>query len=270
MIRHGVGTPAGPSIIALESAPKTGKSRLACAAMRGDPETFGDVATYVAIDPESASLGSILMEDRPHLNVVTLDPTKDAYQELKEIFKFPWQKEGIRTVIVDTWTVWAQDMLAALANAGSFSDKHIKLSEGAFQPMPGDFLGMETLTFNLFRLQKASGLNYINIFHEREDRPEPGSPGETVGGPATVGRASIQKIAGWHNTVLRLAMRPMRRTDLSKPLEYQRILHTAPHGIWQCGLRTPHLTNPIPEIVVDSDPVNVWQTISKTLKGESK
>ena len=269
MIRHGTGVPSGPALICLSSSPKTGKTRLAAAAMRGDPTQFGDRAIYVAIDPEAASLGSILLEDRPHLEVVTLDPKKDAYQELKGILSFDWQKEGIKTVIVDTWTIWAQDMLAALANAGAFSDKHIKLAEGAFQPMPGDFLGMETLTFNLFRIQKASGLNCINIFHEREDRPEPGTPGEPVGGPATVGKAMIRKIAGWHNTALRLEVRPRRRTDLSKPLEYDRILHTDNHGIWQCGLRTPHPTNPIPELVVGADPAETWRIIRRAIEGES-
>jgi hypothetical protein len=238
--------------------------------MRGDPEQFGDLAVYIGIDPESLNLGSVLMEDRPHLAPIGLDPTKDLYQELKGVFEYPWRKEGISTVIVDTWTVWSQDMLALLTNSGKFSDKHIKLSEGAFQAMPGDYGGVETLLFNLFRIQKASGLNYINIFHEREDRPEPGTPGETVGGPATVGKASIRKIAGWHNTVLRLALRPVRRTDLSKPPEYERILHTAPHGIWSCGLRTPHLVNPIAEIKVNADPVNVWQVMKDTTRGEVK
>lgn len=269
MIRHGNGAQAkGPATVALTGAGKTGKSRFACAAMRGDPEQYGEKAVYVAIDPEASSLGSILPEDREKLEVVTLDGKKDFFAELKGVYEYPWLKEGYNTVITDTMTIWSQEMLAQLTNSGNFSDKHIQLSKDGkvFQPMPGDFLGVETLLFSLLRSQLASGMNHITLFHEREDRPEPGTPGEPVGGPATVGKASIRKISAWYNTVLRIEVKPKKRTDLKQPLEYERILHTAPHGIWQAGLRTPHLVNPIPMIPLETDPVNGWQKLAETLR----
>lgn len=268
MERRGSGAGAkGAALICLTGEAKAGKTRLACAANRGAPEQFGTRSVYVAIDPEAASLGSVLLEDRANMEVVTLNPKKDVFAELKGVYEYDWKKEGISTVITDTMTIWSQDMMAQLTNAGNFSDKHIQLSKAGnvFQPMPGDFLGTETLLFDLLRTQISSGMNHISLYHEREDRPEPGTQGKPVGGPATVGKASIRKIAAWYNTVLRLAVRQKRRTDLSKPVEYERVLYTAPHDIWLCGLRTPHLKNPISEIAVDDDPVNVWQKLHETL-----
>lgn len=268
MERRGSGaTAGGPALICLTGEAKSGKTRLACAVNRGDPQQFGERSVYVAIDPEAARLGSVLLEDVENMEVVTLSPGKDVFSELKGIYEYDWKKEGIKTVITDTMTIWSQDMMAQLTNAGNFSDKHIQLSKGGnvYQPMPGDFLGTETLLFDLLRTQVSSGMNHISLYHEREDRPEAGQPGKPVGGPATVGRASIRKIAAWYNSVLRLAVRQKRRTDLSKPVEYERVLYTAPHDIWLCGLRTPHLKNPIPEIIVQDDPANVWSTLRTTL-----
>lgn len=264
--RLGSGAAArGPALICLTGAGEAGKSRLACAAPRACPEWFGEKALYVAIDPEAASLGSVLKDDREHMEVLVLDHKKDVFSQILDIYSHDWTKEGFSTCITDTLTVLAQTMLAQLTNSGKFSERHIELGEGIKQPMQGDYLATQTLLMTLLRKQQASGMHHISLFHDQEVRPEPGQPGVPIGGPATVGKASIRSIVNWYNTVLHIVKRQRRRTDLTKPIEYERVVYTTGHDIWQAKLRTPTPSNMIPEIIALEDPANVWQTIDKTI-----
>lgn len=257
--RLGSGAAAkGAALICMVGAGESGKTRLACAANRAAPDWFGEKSVYIAIDPEAASLGSVLPADRNNMEVIALDSNKDVASQVSSIYSYPWRKEGFTTVITDTMTVLSQVILAQVTNSGKFSDRHIELGDGIKQPMQGDFLATNTLIMSLLRKQLASGLNHITLFHEQEVRPEPGQPGEPIGGPATVGKASIRSIVNWYNTVLHIVRRPKKRTQPLAPLEYERVVHTAGHGIWQAKLRTADLTNPVPEIAMDADPANVW------------
>jgi len=247
-----------PALICLYGGGGGGKSRLSAACCRAWPEQFGERAVYVAIDPETESLGPILREDRPNLERITLDAGKDAFAQLDDIYQFNWRAEGFGTVITDTMTVFSQLLHSQLTNSGKFSDRHIDLGNGMKQPMQGDYLATGTLIGALLRRQQATGLNHITLFHEQEVRPDAGQPGEPIGGPSTVGKASVRTTVNWYNTVLHAVRRPKKRTDLTKPVEYERVVYTDGHGIWQAKLRTHHPTNPAPEIVMDSDPANVW------------
>src|SRR5258708_4036556 len=102
----------------LSGAGEAGKSRLACAASRAAPEWFGPRSLYIAIDPEAASLGSVLPADRDRQEVLVLDHRKDVFAQILDIYSYDWQKEGIFTCITDTMTVLAQTMLAQLTNSG--------------------------------------------------------------------------------------------------------------------------------------------------------
>jgi hypothetical protein len=238
-----------------------GKTRLASAAPRACPEWFGERALYIAIDPEAASLSSVLPQDKPRMEVIKLDEKKDIFAQMKEAYNHDWRTEGLTTIITDTMSMASKGILSQVTNSGRFSDKHIDLGEGIKQPMPGDYGAAQTLLMSLLSLQKSSGLNHLTLFHEREDRPEPGAAGEPIGGPDTVGKASIRMIVNWYNTVLHLTRRQKKRADLRLPLEYERVVHTTGHGIWQAKLRTHDLTNPIPEILMNPDPINIWQTL---------
>ena len=251
----------GPALICLSGAGESGKTRLACTAPRACPDWFGSRAVYLAIDPESASLGSVLWEDRPNLERVIIDTNKDVFDQVKDIYSYNWKGEGISTIITDTMTVLSQVMLSQVTNSGKFSDRHIVLGAGVNQPMPGDFLAVGTLMMSLLKKQLASGLNHISLFHDQEVRPEPGQPGEPYGGPATVGKASIRSIVNWYNTVLHLVKQPKKRTSPTQPIEHEHVVYTSGHGIWQAKLRVPTPVNHIPCITMGTDPANVWQTI---------
>jgi hypothetical protein len=260
--RLGSGASArGPALICLTGAGESGKTRLACSANRAAPDWFGKRSVYIAVDPEAASLGSVLPADRQNMEVITLDANKDVASQVSSIYGYPWKSEGFDTIITDTMTVLSQIILAQVTNSGKFSDRHIELGDGIKQPMQGDFLATNTLVMSLLRKQLASNMNHITLFHEQEARPEPGQPGDPIGGPATVGKASIRSIVNWYNTVLHIVRRAKKRTQPLAPLEYERIVHTAGHGIWQAKLRTSDLTNPVPEIAMNADPVNVWTTL---------
>lgn len=264
--RLGSGAQArGPALICLYGAGETGKTRAACAVNRACPDWFGPRSVYVATDPEGASLGSVLRPDKANMEVIMLDERKDIHVQLVELYSYDWRKEGFQTVITDTLTTAMQVLLTQLTNSGRFSDKNIDLGGGMKLPQQGDFLGSETLAFSLLNKMKQSGLNHVCVFHEQEVRPDAGKPGEPIGGPSTVGKAAVRKLVNWYNTVLHMTQEQKRRQDLSKPVEYERIMYTAGHGLWQAKLRTADLTNPIPRIIVDKDPVNAWRLIDSTI-----
>ena len=54
----------GAALIGVYAAGEIGKTRLAAAACRACPEWFGQRAIYVAIDPEAAEMGSVLLQKR--------------------------------------------------------------------------------------------------------------------------------------------------------------------------------------------------------------
>ena len=127
------------------------------------------------------------------------------------------------------------------------------------------YQAVNTLFMSLLRKQLASGLNHLTLFHDQEVRPEPGQPGEPIGGPATVGKASIRSIVNLYNTALHLVKRPKRRNNLSDPLEYERVVHTAGHGIWQAKLRVNDQKLEMPEITMQYDPANVWTVLDSII-----
>lgn len=254
----------GPLLVNMYGAGGTGKTRLAAAACRSWPEQFGERAIYLALDPASERLDSVLPEDRGNLEMVGVDIKRDVYTQMKEILTYPWEKEGFKTIITDTMTTVIGILLTQVTNSGKFSDKHIDLGDGMKQPMPGDYLAVNTLTMGLLRFMQGSGLNCLSLYHEAEVRPEPGQAGEPYGGPATVGKALIRTIGNLDMTVLRIGMRRPRGAGLGK-FEMERVVYTDTNGIWQSKLRSQHLKNPIPEVVMEPDPTNVWKKLKEVL-----
>lgn len=262
----------GASLICIAGSGEAGKSRLAAACVRAAPDWFGTRAAYIAIDPESASLSSILPQDQANLEVIGLDLGRDVYEQVKAVYNHNWAAEGITTIITDTASVLTQAMLAQFAASGKFAgsrgDQHINIGSGENLPMPADYQAVNTLFMSLLRRQQASGLNHLTLFHDQEVRPEPGQPGDPIGGPATVGKASIRTIINWYNTALHLVKRTKRRVDLTKPVEYERVVHTTGHGIWQAKLRVNDKSREVPEILMDYDPASVWTTLNTIINAK--
>lgn len=259
--RHGPAVRELPRVLGLEAAPKVGKTRAVGACLRGCPEWFGTRGIWVEVDPDG--MGSILPEDLPSWERITLNPEASIFNQMEELIKYPWDKEGFGTFVIDTGSVLSQNIMDQVATLGRFGT-NIDLY-GNKQPTQGDYTGVDTLYMKLLNLQRtrsvASKMNFITTYHEREIHPEQGKPGAVRGVPATVGKALGAKIVGWYNFMGRIALKQVRRTNLSDPVTYKRILYTANHDIWEAGIRTGHANNPIAELEVGTDPAELWKKI---------
>ena len=265
-----VGKPsAAKRLVLLYGAGEVGKSRLVGTVARSNPEAWGERVVLVTADPEGSRLDSTLLEDRASLERIDLDYGADIFAQLEEIYtgtkRAKWiRDEGFRTIITDTLTIPMKALLTQLADSQRFSEKHIRISDsGHMQPMQGDFLAAGQLLDNLFRAQVASPFHHVVICHETEIRPDDGEGGVAVGGPATVGRATVRQLVNLYNTVIHVYQRPKQRRSLQEKLSMERVAATTTHGIWQAKFRCPLPANPIPEIMIDPDPVNVWNAIDQ-------
>lgn len=262
MKRHGeVPATILPRMIGIGGPPKEGKTRLAATCCRGCPEWFGQKGVYVEIDPDGA--GSFLPEDRPLFEKVTLDSSKFLVDELREVIKHPWEKEGRGTVIIDTGSIFGQELLKQIASKRLFGN-NVDLG-GVAQPSMGDYTGVDTLYFSLLNLQKSrsqtSPINFITLYHDLEVHPEQGRAGESYGGPLVAGKQLTGKVVAYYNAYMHLIKKPLPRKNLGDPQTYERVLHTETRGLWRAGLRTGHRANPITEIKVGEDPADVWREI---------
>lgn len=270
MIRSNATGTAAKWHMLLYGSGETGKSRLLGSLPRSNPDFFcspSGKVVYLAADPEGARLGSILPDDRKYLEVVELDYKKDIFEQLNSLFggtgDCKWvADEGFKTIITDTLTVAVRAMLGQLADSGKFSDKNIRISRSHSLPMQGDYMAAGRLLDELMRTQQAAPYHSIVACHEQEVHPDEGRRGESIGGPAGVGRAAVRLMVNYYNTVLRVHQRPKPRTQIGAKLEMERVVSTTTQGIWQAKFRVPAPINPIPEILVDPDPINVWQKLA--------
>lgn len=243
--------------ILIYADPKCGKTRLATSL----PEHFGE-SIYVAWDPGTEHLGPVLTHYRPRLHPIQSVPDgKNPYTPDIDAFAIAltdWKKEypNAKTLIWDHMTATAEDCLAQIADAGQFSDKHIKIgtpsSAGKLNvPMEGDYGAVHStidrLTTYLFR----QPLHLIILTHATMIESKDGSG--LLGGPATVGRASVRKYAGRFDTVIHLAR---KRKDKAGDAF---VAFTDKHdNLWSAGVRSSLLTNPMPTFELAPDPSNFW------------
>ncbi len=239
--------------------------------MRGYPEKWGQMAYYVGFDPGSEELSSVLWEDRQHLVVHEFKHRADPYKELTRILEeqLPQQK-GCKTVIIDTMSLAARELLQAIANSGKFSDKHIEIVKDGVGKinvaMPGDYMTTQNMVLNILRMYQVSGLNIIVLFHDALHEPEATSSAPVVGGPATAGKGAIATVAGWFHTLVRVECKGV--TEGGKP-KVKYFAYTEKKGPYLAKLRQPLPRNPIPEFELGDDPVNFWARI-KELETEGK
>lgn len=250
----------GGETIAISGPSGSGKTRLACAAMRAEPSMWGEKALYIAIDPGSAKLRSVLREDLDHLHPVVLgDEPGKSYDPYEEVLSLV-DSHDYPTTILDTATVLARDTLQALANSGKFSDKHIEISKTKIGkmnvPMMGDYGATQSCMFNVYRAFYGTGKNLIVLFHEQVVEPDADSSAPTIIGPATVGKASVAATAAWFDNLIRTEV----RTKITGPTkETQYWVHTETKKPYLAKLRLPTPTNPMPEFKLDTDPANFWR-----------
>lgn len=254
-----------PERILIYGAPKSAKTRFATALPWGS-ELWGEKAVYVAADAGSASLRSVLMSDREHLVVVDPLPESGVYDPLHEavgIATYEWSKHGASTIIWDTLTQTAEDVLGAYARLSNYASNPITFgkkgtAEFHVHPSEGDYgAAQNSIGNHLLGLLFKQPLNLIVIAHEVW--VEPKNANACIGGPATIGKALVGKLPGEFDTVIRTEVR--RVTNPGKPVETEFKARTQPHGPWVVGIRNPGVN--LPDFVMGEDPRGFWQQYAK-------
>lgn len=248
-----------PQRIAIYGDPKTGKTPLALSLPFGD-DYWGE-AVYVCADDGSESLRSCPRETIKYIHRVkpAADPKSGKYDPAAEAFEIAmtdWRKEwpAVKTLVWDTMSETAIDVLGNIADTGQFSEKkHIVLSPDTAAeqniPMQGDFGGAQSVIERLQKRLFKSPLNLVVIFHADVEEKDNGTI--VVGGPATIGKATIRKVAKPYDAVLRIEKKSVYNAETKKS-EQQIIIHTDASGAWIGGVRVPG-KNMMPSIVVPND-----------------
>lgn len=270
-----------PRQIALYGDPKVGKTRTATSLPWGP--IWGEQAIYMAWDPGSPALESVLHENRSHLIVVEPQPKllstgKTAYDPLEEactMATHPWSKDfpEAKTLIWDTMTETSLQLVRAYANTGQFSERHITFGKAGTpsyhaSAMEGDYGAAQNSTLFLLELlfQHQAHMNLVILFHTEVVEPKKGADprlGGLYGGPGCAGKAAVRKISQRFNNLFRQYVGPSKSTDGKLVPKY--MVQTQPSGndIWLAGIRLPMEENPMPLVTLDSNPVNLWLTLDK-------
>ena len=254
-----------PERILIYGAPKSAKTRFATALPWGT-EPWGDKAVYVAADAGGASLRSVLLEDRKHLVVVDPHPESGPYDPLHEavaIATHDWTKLGASTIIWDTITQTAEDVLRAYSIIGNYASNPITFgkkgtAEFHVHPNEGDYgAAQNSIGTHLMGHLFAQPLNLIIIAHETW--VEPKNANACIGGPATIGRALVGKLPGEFDTVIRTEVRRVSNPGKATVTEFR--ARTQPHGPWIVGIRNPGVN--LPDYVMGEDPRGFWLDYTK-------
>lgn len=278
-------TPTGFRRVALYGPPKIGKTRLATSLPWGP--IWGDKAIYCTWDPDSASLDPILPHHREHLILAepvakVLPNGKEVFDPLDEAVKmatYPWTQEfpGARTLIWDTMTETSRRLLHAYADTGQFSEKHLTFGTPGSKsfhaaPMEGDYGAAQRSALFIIEHLFNLPMNLIVLFHDEFAEPKKGADprvGGLFGGPGIMGKAGIRQVAGRFNNLFRISIEPSKADGRIMPAY---VVHTQQTGgdIWLTGIRLPAPTNPIPRLVLNSDPVNFWEAFDSALGHDSR
>lgn len=269
-----------------------GKTQLVTALPWGPK--WGQKAIYVPIDPRSEGLRSVLPENREHLIVVKPEPktaivqagaaqlgasspklVMDLNEELVEIFSHDWRAEypDVGTIICDTFTVGAENILMAVASQSAYSNNPITYGKGIAKitiPSMGDYGATQAIVKRWLQFLEAQPLNVIVVFHGDWVEPESGVGGVISGGPTTVGKAGIRDMARKFDNLFFVNVQdqavpaapgqpPKRSTRYT--------VHTTKTGIWEAKLRIGSSTNPMPMTDITGDPKKFWTAFDTATGG---
>lgn len=230
---------------------------------------FGKIG-YVAFDDNAETLRVCPPETRPRVTIIK--PTGDnPLVNLDQVAATRWSKEipGLGTLLLDTVTTVAQRALLYVANqgffAGSGGDKHVVIGvpgRGMSMaiPVPGDYGAMQNIIRGFFDtlFMNNDDIHIIALFHQKfgQDKQK-----DFVGGPATVGSASIEETPTNFDTVIRLERRSQNIKDpKGNVTKLSRVVaRTDQHGYWIAKLREGGgKGNPISEVELNFTGSNFW------------
>jgi len=271
-----------PTRVALYGEPKKGKTRLATSLPWG--ARWGEKAVYVAWDAGSEELTSVLVDNRTRLLVVKPEEKVlakgtqheklvfDPLSEAVEIASHDWASEGYSTLIWDTMTQTARDLLTAIAAQGLHGKSPAIGTPGTAtyvpQPSIGDYGAAQRSIMHILGFLFNQPMNLIVLFHSADDGE---GTTETIGGPATIGRAAIRPISSLFDNLFRITVDKIRKPGTMPPeFEFKRVVQTESKSYWLTGLRSPHDKNPIPEYVLrdGASCSEFWSTLDTITKGE--
>lgn len=254
----------GPERILIYGAPKLGKTRLATALPWGT-EPWGDRALYVAWDPNSDQLRSVMPEDAAHLTVISPRPEKgapgkwDPWAAAAAIATKDWP--DVTTIIWDTISQTAQDVLAYYASQLRFPNEATQIGVPGSKahhviPARGDYRDVNTsVGHHLLNFLFERPYNLIVVAHEEWDKPDDGNA-EAFGGPVLAGKGSVRLLAGKFDSVVRVVSR-----RVGPKTEY--IARVNSHGAWRCGVRA---SVPLEDQTLSVRPTDFWRTYASAVR----
>lgn len=240
--------------ILIYADPKSGKTRLATSL----PDRFGEII-YIAWDPGTEQLGPVLPQYRSRIHIIRsvsepnkpYTPDKDAFQIALNDWSKPYP--NAKTIVWDHMTATAEDCLQAVADSSQFSQQHVSIQAGPGKlnlPMEGDYGAVHGIIDRLTTFLFRQPMHLIILCHAATAELKDGTG--AIGGPATIGKASVRKYAGRFDTVIRLG----RKLDGDKN---KFTAYTDNHArIWTAGIRSRLASNPIPSFDLSTDPRNFW------------
>jgi hypothetical protein len=225
---------------------------------------FGDILYYAA-DESSEFLQSLSSVKRARIHV--LKPRgDDPIRNFQQFCIQDWRKDfpTVGTLVVDTYTKIAQDAIAYSANTGAVTaEKHFKVGDptagGQVIPNRGDYMGVESISRGFLDrlLRDQAHYNIILVCHEDIKIVE--GAGVSLGGPSHPGRKMTEDLPAMFSTVIRLIREPILTPGATTP-ENKVIAVTSHTGQYIAKLRENDEAsgNPIPRVVLDTNPVNFW------------
>lgn len=240
--------------------PASGKTRLATSL----PESWGKIL-YIAEDDNAESLRPVLDKYKPRITVVKSMPTYDGkYDPIAEAFEvvINYKKlcEDAGVIVWDTMGATGDKFLCYIAEKHQYSDKQITLGApsgpGKFTvPLPPDYGGAQNSITRLTSFMMNQPVHIIVVCHGRFDEPQAADPSGLVGGPATVGSATVRTYSKSFDLTVHVEKKVVSSPSGQK---VSVTAYTEKHGIWQAKLREGKGENPMPKTELEPDPINFW------------
>jgi len=225
-------------------------------------DRWGD-CVYVAADRGSEQLLGVRPQAREHIRIEKPEdlphPKGNAMKSATEIATTDWHlKEGFTpekpgVIVWDTLSQTTMDVFRWIVAQERYS--HVNVGQKGTAnyvaaPDRGDYGMAQGFIDNVIGFLFQQRCHVIVVCHADYDTPNPGDPGGMVGGPMTIGKAQIREVGREFSCLLHL------ETSRGADGKAQYKVFTAPHGIWQAGIRMNGVS--IPDTVLSSYPVDFW------------
>lgn len=262
------------------SMPGFGKTRL----ITSLPERYGDIG-YFAMDKGSYQLASVLKkyqfnEDGSRRIHVLRPKGDDPIQNFTHFAITDWRNQqaadgsypfkNMKTLVVDTYSALMTAVLGHIANTGMVNqESHFTIGipgEPGSRKIPnrGDYNGAANISRGFVDdiFDNNDDMHIIFAMHEDPPSVDEKTGVAHVGGPSHPGKVMQAELPSLFPTVIRLIRKPLLQPNGS--VTSQVIALTDSHGQYLAKLRENNTEgNPMPEVILDVDPINFWNLYDK-------